>query len=316
MGRMRLRPSRLPRRALMAGALLGALTLGGCGQSAQPVAQETPAPSPLAQADLRAQAEQAESAAQQHQTPKPRPIPRLKDPVYGGDVSWPQCPEGMGIPKRPGKGLPMPLPEAKFVVIGLTNGPGFTPNPCIDAQLAWAKQRHLLVGAYSVLSFPSKQALARHGGTGPFNADRYPGRLANVGYQQALFNVRTLERVQLVTPFVWVDVEPYPVFPWSTDKVANAHVVKGALRGYRDAGFRTGFYSIGGLWTQVVGDLRLGLPEWRAAGVRSQAAERCGDDWSFQGGEPVMTQWTDDVRDFNMTCPGNAAQLDRFFHQY
>lgn len=312
---MRLRPSRLSREpvrgTLMAGALLAALTLTGCGQSDHDAVEQTSSPSPLALADLKAQAERAETAAKQ-QPPKPQ----LKDPLYGGDVSWPQCPKGMGIPKRPGKGLPMPLPEAKYVVIGLTNGPGFTPNPCIETQLAWAKQRHLMVGAYSVLSYPSDRTLARQGGRGPFDGARFVGRLANVGYQQAIFNVRTMERVQLVSPFVWIDVEPYPVYPWSADRVANAHVVKGALRGYRDAGFQVGFYSIGGLWEQVVGDLRFGLPEWRAAGVRSQASERCGDQWSFQGGKPVMTQWTDQIRDFNMTCPGNAAQLDRFFHRY
>src|SRR5687768_6976562 len=67
--------------------------------------------------------------------PTIRRPPRTDGLVLGGDVSWPQCPEGMGIPERPTQGLPMPLPSARFVVLGLTNGPAFTPNPCLDDQV-------------------------------------------------------------------------------------------------------------------------------------------------------------------------------------
>ena len=60
------------------------------------------------------------------------------DLLLGGDVSWPQCPRGMGIPERPTMGLPMPLDSATYVVVGLTNGPGFFPNPCLaDRWRGW-----------------------------------------------------------------------------------------------------------------------------------------------------------------------------------
>ena len=55
--------------------------------------------------------------------------------VVGRDVSWPNCPRGMGIPSRPSQGKPMPPPSARFVVIGLTNGPAFHPNPCLETQV-------------------------------------------------------------------------------------------------------------------------------------------------------------------------------------
>ena len=57
--------------------------------------------------------------------------PRITGPLLGGDVSWPQCPKGMGIPEKRSEGLPMPDASARFVVIGLTNGPGFVANPCL-----------------------------------------------------------------------------------------------------------------------------------------------------------------------------------------
>ena len=49
----------------------------------------------------------------------------------------------------------------------------------------------------------------------------------------------------------------------------------------------------------MVGDLSLGVPEWRAAGKTSQAEalSRCGSDWMIQGGTGVLAQWVEDGRD-------------------
>jgi len=258
---------------------------------------------------------------------RPKPtikVPKFKVPsryrglVEGGDVSWPQCPKGMGIPQKPTLGLPMPLPSAKFVILGLTNGPAFTPNPCLASQVQWVKSRRLLAAAYAVNSYPDDQTLARYGQEGPFDGGSKLGALSNVGFQQAKFNLATMKRAGLQTPIVWLDVEPVPIFVWSTDTTANAAVVRGAARGYADAGYRIGAYSTQALWATVVGDLRLGIPEWRAAGQtsRAEALRRCGADRMFQGGEPVLSQWVADNRDLNVTCPGTSAEMLRWFHQY
>ena len=238
--------------------------------------------------------------------------------VEGGDVSWPQCPKGMGIPEKKGLGLPMPLPSAEFVVLGLTNGPAFTPNPCLADQVQWVKERELMVAAYAVNSYPDDETLEEYGDEGPYDGSRRLGALSNVGYQQARFNLDTMESADLETPVVWLDVEPVPVFEWSDDPRANAAVVRGAARGYTDAGYRIGAYSTVLLWQTVVGDFSLGVREWRAAGQtsREEALRRCGADYSFQGGEPLITQWVEDDRDRNVTCPGASTELGRWFHQY
>ncbi|TQK71485.1 hypothetical protein [Nocardioides sp. SLBN-35] len=239
--------------------------------------------------------------------------------VLGGDVSWPQCPPGTGIPEKQGKGLPMPLPEAEYVVLGLTNGPGFTPNPCLADQVAWAKDNDVLVSVYAVSSYPSAATLKKYGADGPFEATDRLGRLRNVGYQQARFNIGTMGQVGVVSPIVWIDVEPVPNFDWSTDVQANAAVIEGVARGYTDAGFAIGVYSTPHLYQRVVGDLSLGgVPEWRAAGQtsREEALHRCGPDWSIQGGIAVMGQWVEQERDLNLTCPGIAADLGRWFHRF
>jgi hypothetical protein len=263
-------------------------------------------------------AEAAEEQASRAATSAPPLDPlAFPGPVLGGDVSWPQCPRGMGIPERRTLGAPMPLPVAQYVVVGLTNGPAFTPNPCLAEQVAWVRERELLVGAYAVTSFPDDATRAAYGGEGPFDGGTKLGELGNTGYQQAAYNIASMKRAGIDPPLVWIDVEPVADFEWSDDPVANAAVVQGVGRGYTDAGYAIGIYSTPLLWSRIVGDLELGLPEWRAAGQTSQAEaiSRCGPDWVIQGGEAVLGQWVAQGRDMNITCPGVHRDLAPWFQQ-
>jgi hypothetical protein len=250
------------------------------------------------------------------------PTPVARGTVEGADVSWPQCPKGMGIAHKRTEGAPMPLDSARFVVLGLTNGPGFHPNPCLADQVAWVRERHLMAGAYSVISRAEKGQVAELGDRGPFDPATRLGRLANVGYQQALFNVGTMRAAGLEVPAVWLDIEPVSYYDWPPDTEANAAVVRGAARAYVDQGLTIGVYSVASLWQRVVGDLRLALPEWRAAGQtsRAEALRRCGPERMFQGGTAVLSQWVDvrpdGARDRNVTCPGGSTYLSLWFHQY
>ena len=94
------------------------------------------------------------------------PTPGIR--LTGGDVSWPNCPRGMGIPSRRSEGHPMPLDSAAFVVVGLTNGPGFVANPCLAAQVGWVQAQHRWLGAYAMTTFPSAAERAAYGGSGPW----------------------------------------------------------------------------------------------------------------------------------------------------
>jgi hypothetical protein len=283
----------------------------------RPTAVVTPTADPQT-SRLQALAQLAEQQAAALPSAAPA-VPTLAagGPVLGGDISWPQCPKGMGIPERRTLGLPMPLPEAKYVVVGLTNGPGFTANPCLASQVDWIRQRHLLAAAYAVASLPDAEAVAQHGDDGPFDGGTDTGALANTGYQQALTNIATMRAAGLDSPIIWVDVEPVPDFDWGDDIEANGAVVQGVVRGYVDAGYAVGVYSTPYLWSDVVGDLALGLPEWRAAGQSSQAEalDRCGDDWQIQGGQAVLGQWVEANRDLDVTCPG-VTDLSQWFRQY
>lgn len=307
--------------------------LGGCGGSV--LQDEVDAVADDASTPTETSSSAApKPTAKRTRSPKPAPKPQdlpsdvvtdLDVPpmrlgaVIGADAGWPQCPPGMGIPEKRSHGGAMPLKDSKYVILGLTNGPSFTPNPCLADQVRWVRERDMMIAAYSVHSYPSQQELATHGGRGPFDAGTQRGRLANVGYQQTRYDLATMRKAGLRTPIIWLDVEPVPDFGWSSDKQANAAVFRGAARGIRDAGLKVGAYSTPALWDAVVGDFTLGgVPEWRAAGQTSQAEalRRCKDDWAFQGGIAIMGQWVQFDRDRNITCPGARGHLTDYFHQY
>jgi len=230
-------------------------------------------------------------------------VPPRDGPVLGADISWPQCPPGMGIPNKVSSGQPMPRADAEYVIIGLTNGPGFHANPCLADQVAYAKEHELLAAAYSVISWPDEAAQEQYGG------------LQEAGRAQAQFNLQSMKAAGLDSPIIWLDVEQVPHYEWSTSTAANAEVVLGAAQGYAEAGYRVGVYSTPAIWSGIVGDLSLGVPEWRAAGQtsRAEAESRCGPDWVIQGGDAVLAQWVEGSRDRNVTCPGLETDLGSYF---
>jgi hypothetical protein len=328
------------RRSVGTWAAVGVLVLAGCGDSGTPSpstpsgADESARPTATTEATSPGPAAGRPGRDRSGGGPTDRPTdgpsrdpladaveglsPFVDEPVLGADISWPQCPVGMGIPLKRSQGAPPPVEEARYVVVGLTNGPGFYPNPCLAEQVADVRARGRMAAAYSVVSHPEPDRLARHADDGPFDGSTRLGALANNGYAQAAFNVRTMRAAGLLTPVVWIDVEPVPDFEWTTDLPANAAVVEGMARGYRDAGYRIGVYSTPYLWDVVVGDLALGVPEWRAAGQTSRdaALATCAPDRTIQGGDAVMGQWVEAGRDMNVTCPGISLELETWFHQY
>lgn len=312
-----------PRRLAVA-LVLAALTASGCGAApaedtvADRSAPQPPSPSPPGGRESVPAEPRRPTASISVPAELRSAAPDVE--LLGADMSWPQCPPGTGIPQKRGQGAPYPLGTARYVVLGLTNGPGFTANPCLADQLAFVRQNHLRAAAYAVLSLPSAATLGVVGDRGPYDAGDRLGRLRNAGYAQATYAVATMARVGLSTPIVWLDVEPVPDFDWSADTAANAAVVVGAARGYREAGYPVGVYSTPSLWRRVVGDLRLGVPEWRAAGQtsRAEAERRCRPDRSIQGGAGILTQWVQDGRDLDVTCPGavtTTVELARWFHR-
>jgi hypothetical protein len=224
--------------------------------------------------------------------------------MHGADISWPNCPKGEGIPSRRSKGEPMPKRSARFVVLGVTNGPGFHPNPCLASQLGWVVSHQRLLGAYAMTTYPGPGHIREDGASGPFLGTGRRAELRNAGYAEAIYNTQTMLRVGLRVPLIWVDVEPYPTTPWSHHRTANRAVITGVIRGYRDQGYRVGIYTYAKGWRQVVGSWRLPqYPAWSTAGPKRarQALATCTHGPS--GGRTWLAQWWSRHRDYDLICP-------------
>ena len=231
------------------------------------------------------------------------PVPAPGSTVHGNDISWPQCAKSDG-----GNGLPGPQDSASFAVLGLTDGGAFRANPCLASQVASVRSRHLWAGAYAISTYPTDAELVRYGGTGTLTQ-----QLRRVGAAQAAFNLRTMARVGLRSPMIWVDVEPSKRTPWSAVAEQNNAVIDGVIAGYQEAGIHAGIYSYDNAWKAITGARSMpGVPTWVPVGKASEsdAAARCVTA-SYAGGTPWLTQWTDDVYDYNLTCPGVTGQAAR-----
>jgi hypothetical protein len=243
------------------------------------------------------------------------------NPVWfaGADISWPECPTGTGIPERPGEGKPMPADSTRFVVLGLTNGPGWTLNPCLASQVAWLRAHHTRVAAYAITTYPTPAQLATYGPGGPWKGTDLLTRLRNAGFAEAGFNIATMRTLGISTPMLWVDVEKYSPWDWSTNHARNQAVLAGAVHRYRAAGYRVGFYSNQYMWGLVVGTGGFrGYPEWHTVGARGPAAAeaKCSFAQTFQGGPAVLSQWwIKHVRDFDLVCPAyrTTASVTAYF---
>ncbi|HYY12761.1 MAG TPA: VCBS repeat-containing protein [Kineosporiaceae bacterium] len=244
----------------------------------------------------------------------PVPTLALGPGQVGNDVSWPQCPVPEG-----GFGNPPPRDGARFVVIGLTKGAGFTRNPCLDDQVASAALRGLPAQGYLVPTYPSADQLSQYGAQGPWKATTTAGRLLNVGYAEAADALAAAAGAGFTPPAVWVDVErSRPGTQWpegdTAAAAANRLVVLGVLRRLDEAGVRAGLYSASDAWAGLTGGWRVpGTPLWVTAGRRDRAAAEalCTKGAGWGGGPVHLAQWFDDSYDDDVTCPPFALRPAR-----
>jgi len=216
--------------------------------------------------------------------------------LKGQDVSWPQCPKGMGR----GKGEPIPentpyVSGTTTTVIGVNQGKPFYANPCLKTLVAWAKAHHQYVAAYTLPAPPTSAELSRWGTAGPYRGTDTVTRMRNNGYVQATWTVANIHAQGFAPTFIWLDVEPLVLRTWGTTTAAkrnNWAVIQGMQLGFARAGIRTGFYSTNRFWTQIVGSARTTSPMWAAYSVssRSAALSRCSYPQA-SGGPVAMVQF-------------------------
>jgi hypothetical protein len=225
----------------------------------------------------------------------------------GQDVSWPQCPAGRG-----GYGLPMPARDAAFAIVGLTAGRGFTANPCVGSQAAWASRHRVPSSAYLVPTYPTRAEMRRWGALGPRPATTLADRVYNVGWAQARAALAVLARSGLRARAVWIDVEASRTRPWSADTDANTALIRGVAAGVRRAGYLAGLYTNSSSWTGFTDGAALGLAEWRTVGPRGRSAALAAcTARPLNGGRVLMVQYWTSTVDSDVVCPVLASRSAR-----
>jgi hypothetical protein len=224
--------------------------------------------------------------------------------THGYDVSWPQCTgkNGTGHGART-----MPSGGAKYVILGLTHGAGHTINPCLGAQLSWARTHHVPVGAYLVPSYPTAAQLAA-ANTGPYGrcGSDTACRLGNDGARQATDALETMQRQGVPAPMIWVDVEFRRSPAWTHNHANNARVIDGVLSGLQTAQMPYGIYTTSYMWSHIVGSWKVRAPNWLPAGSGKPDDAKAMCSHTGTGGTTWIAQYTHTL-DQNLTCPSMDA---------
>lgn len=215
--------------------------------------------------------------------------------THGYDFSWPQC--------RGHSAHDLPAARPSYVILGLTHGSGHTVNPCLRSQLRWAGMHGARVGGYLVASYPTHRqwAHSRRGLYGDCHR-RLLCRLHNDGAGQVHDALRTLHRMHMRSPMVWLDVEFRHQQPWTHNHRRNRAVIEGMVRALHRHHKRFGVYTTGYMWHVIVGRYRLAVPQWLPSGRASARRTKPMCRQTATGGPAWLVQYTLRL-DEDLTCP-------------
>lgn len=194
--------------------------------------------------------------------------------TVGNDVSWPNC--SAKLPTG-----------AAFGIVGVTNGLGYSTNPCLAKEASHFNNLSLYVntGWYSGSSHVNATS-PRVCATGDNNCLAY-----NYGYNAGLYAYSAATSAGVNSSMWWLDVETDNT--WSNDTVQNQNSLQGETDALRASGVTTvGVYSTTAQWQSITNSWQNGLPNWGATTwtTAKQAAKYCsGHD--FTGGGTWLIQF-------------------------
>ena len=228
------------------------------------------------------------------------PAPPAGDLVVGRDVSWPNCPKGLGIPSRPTQGKPMPPSSARFVVVGLDQRTGVPPEPVPGGAGRVRPPAAPLDRGVRRRDLPDPRAARGVRRPGIARAQRLRRTRDGAGRAERR---RPCERSGSPRPSCGSTSSrsarrrPGPSGCRPTGRCSTAR-----SRPTGTPGSRVGFYSTPSMWRDIVGTGPLRLPRVAhgravdAAGGPGVAAGR-----SSRAVEAVLAQWYSTREDFDLT---------------
>jgi hypothetical protein len=194
--------------------------------------------------------------------------------TVGNDISWPNCSSKIST-------------STKFGIVGVTDGLGYSTNPCLAKEASHFSNLSLYVntGWYSGSSHVNATS-PRVCVTGDNNCLAY-----NYGYNAGLYAYSAASSVGIHTSTWWLDVETSNT--WSTDAVQNQNSLQGEYDALAGNGATTvGAYSTTAQWNSVTGNWLSNWPSWGATTWKtaSQAKTYCSGH-QFTGGATWLIQF-------------------------
>lgn len=202
-----------------------------------------------------------------------------QSPVYptgttGFDVSWPNC--SATPPRNP-----------HFGIVGVSDGTGYSQNPCLAQEVAWFPSINLYVNTgwnnQSVhLNATSPKLCA---------ADDNNCLAYNYGYNAGLYALNYASSQNVHASAWWLDVETSNT--WNTDVAQNQHSLQGEYDALAAHGVTTvGIYSTTAQWQSVTGGWINNWPSWGATTwTSSTGAFTYCTGHQFTGGPSYFMQY-------------------------
>jgi hypothetical protein len=238
---------------------------------------------------------------------------RSSSPPAGYDVSYPQCSGSYPA-------------NVLFGVVGVNGGLAHNANPCLAAELRWARDapgqkrpRQPPLSLYIDTGNPGTQVSQwPKGGNAP-DYGACNGLLTNAcsyiyGLQRAAYSYHLLAPLDPVAAQAapwWLDVEL--TLSWAGTYELNIAALKGYVAGLRAAGVTgpIGIYSTGVQWKEITGltaqttgsAFNGQLPDWIAgtSTAVAQARQSCVSD-GFTGAAPTLAQYRIGRFDADLRC--------------
>jgi hypothetical protein len=225
--------------------------------------------------------------------------------IEGVDISYPQC------------GRPLPTGQA-FAIVGVNGGTPARTNPCLAAELAWAR-RSTGQTTQDAVQLYVNTANPGGGATWPQSGSNRHGLCDGsnsraCAYQYGWERARDDATVRAISNPEqyrwWLDVETVNSWDYTSGgRTRNAAVLEGMTEYFTSIGSRgVGLYSTATQWRQIVGggvestSSLNGLPNWRPTGNnQAGAVVNCGLAPLTPGGTIELTQYTREF-DYNHSC--------------
>ena len=164
----------------------------------------------------------------------------------GYDVSWPNC-------------SATPPSNPHFGIVGVSDGTGYSQNPCLANEATWFPSINLDVNTgwndQSIYLNPTSPKVCA---VGDSNCLAY-----NYGYNAGLYAVNYANSQNVHASAWWLDVETGNT--WNSNVVQNQNSLQGEYDALQASGVTTvGVYSTTAQWQSITGSWRNNWPSWGA----------------------------------------------------